>query len=194
MVSNQLRFALIGRRARAGMSEVLPRYALYYAPRPEEALAVIASQWLGCAARRRSRAPAAAVVGARSAAPGGDHGGAAPLRLPWHAEAADGADRRGVRDATSSPRSAALPRASAPSIRRRSRSPNCRASWRWCRRAARPSCRISPTIASSSSTSSAGPRARTSWRGGARPASRRVRKSCCCAGATPMSSRNGASI
>ena len=30
------------------MSEVLPRYALYYAPRPEEALAVIASQWLGC--------------------------------------------------------------------------------------------------------------------------------------------------
>ncbi|MCW5735466.1 MAG: DUF1045 domain-containing protein [Enhydrobacter sp.] len=31
------------------MSEVLPRYALYYAPRPEEALAVIASQWLGCA-------------------------------------------------------------------------------------------------------------------------------------------------
>jgi putative phosphonate metabolism protein len=29
------------------MSEVRPRYALYYAPRPEEALAVIASQWLG---------------------------------------------------------------------------------------------------------------------------------------------------
>jgi putative phosphonate metabolism protein len=31
------------------MSEIRPRYALYYAPRPEEALAVIASQWLGCA-------------------------------------------------------------------------------------------------------------------------------------------------
>jgi len=30
------------------MSNAPPRYALYYAPRPEEALAVIASQWLGC--------------------------------------------------------------------------------------------------------------------------------------------------
>lgn len=29
------------------MSEGLPRYALYYAPRPEEGLAVAASQWLG---------------------------------------------------------------------------------------------------------------------------------------------------
>ncbi len=29
------------------MTEVRPRYALYYAPRPEEGLAVAASQWLG---------------------------------------------------------------------------------------------------------------------------------------------------
>ena len=29
------------------MSEDLPRYALYYAPRPEEGIAVAASQWLG---------------------------------------------------------------------------------------------------------------------------------------------------
>lgn len=41
------------------MSEARPRYALYYAPRPEEALAVIASQWLGCtpAAGRAHRLP-----------------------------------------------------------------------------------------------------------------------------------------
>ena len=41
------------------MSAGLPRYALYYAPRPEEALAVMASQWLGCtpAAGRAHRLP-----------------------------------------------------------------------------------------------------------------------------------------
>ena len=41
------------------MSEARPRYALYYAPRPEEALAMIASQWLGCTpdAGRQHRLP-----------------------------------------------------------------------------------------------------------------------------------------
>ena len=43
-----------------------------------------------------------------------------------------------VSEPTSSPRSVASRRASAPSTRRRSRSPNCRVSWPWCRRAARP--------------------------------------------------------
>ena len=138
-VSSQLRFALIGRRGVKRRGRVPARYALYYAPRPDEGLATAAGQWLGrnpeggpdSAASRWCRASRRRRLAEITAEPRlyGFHG---TLKAPI--ELADGATERDFLDAVG--RFAAELRA----VRRSRRWcwPRSRASWRWCRRALPP--------------------------------------------------------
>ena len=127
-----------------------------------------ANGWAGAPSAGRAR-PVPLSSGIDPRAPGRDHRRAAALWLSRHAEAARSRWPTRCRRATSSPPSGSSPpdsvRFTVPSIdaRRIVGLPGPGAD-----RRARPSCRISPTAASSSSTSSAGPPTRQSWRAAAR--------------------------
>ena len=139
------------------------RYALYYAPRPEEPFAVAATQWLGWnpdGGRGRPMPASSGIDPQRLseiiAEPRryGFHGTLKPpMRLIDEVSEADFLAAVG--------RFAATERAftAAPLMLRRSP-----ISWHWYRSIARPSCRIWPTAASWSSRSIADRPARKSWR------------------------------
>jgi hypothetical protein len=152
-----------------GEGAAVPRYALYYAPRPSDGLAVTASQWLGRdpeTGQTRALRPVPGIAMDRlveiTAEPRlyGFHGTLkAPIAL------ADDASERDFLDAVgrfaANDRTFAIPALELAEIS---------VSSPLCRRRAAPNFTTWPTAVSWSSTNSASLQARPSWRAGGPPA------------------------